>query len=49
MRTLFRQAIEDTSIAGHYIPRGTEIAPSVHTSMRIDTWWQQPDVFNPES
>jgi cytochrome P450 len=45
--TLFRQATEDTSIAGHYIPRGTEIALSVHTSMRIDTWWDNPDTFDP--
>lgn len=45
--TLFRQATEDTSIAGHYIPRGTEIALSIHTSMRTDTWWDRPDVFDP--
>lgn len=45
--TLFRQATEDTSIAGHYIPRGTEIALSVHTSMRLDTWWSRPDEFDP--
>lgn len=45
--TLFRQAVSDTSILGHHIPAGTEIALNVHLSMRLDTWWSRPDVFDP--
>ena len=45
--TLFRQATEDTSILDHFVPAGTEIALSVHTSMRLDTWWERPDMFDP--
>ncbi|WP_020108225.1 cytochrome P450 [Nocardia sp. 348MFTsu5.1] len=45
--TLFRQSTADTSIQGHFIPAGTEIALNVHTSMRLDSWWNHPDMFDP--
>src|SRR5690606_37034919 len=32
--TLFRQAITDTEIAGHYVPRNTQVAINVYASMR---------------
>lgn len=45
--TLFRQAIRDTEICGHFIPRNSQIAISVHASMRLADWWPAPDTFDP--
>lgn len=45
--TLFRQAIKDTEILGHYVPRKTQIAVNVYASMRLADWWPDPDTFNP--
>ncbi|WP_199256681.1 cytochrome P450 [Mycolicibacterium mengxianglii] len=45
--TLFRQAIKDTEIAGHYIPRHSQVAINVYASMRLADWWPEPDTFNP--
>jgi len=45
--TLFRQAIKETEVAGHYIPRNSQIAINVYASMRLAEWWSDPDRFNP--
>lgn len=45
--TLFRQAIADTEICGHFVPRGSQIAINVHASMRLSDWWPDPDAFDP--
>ncbi|WP_370331850.1 cytochrome P450 [Mycolicibacterium hippocampi] len=45
--TLFRQAIEDTEVAGHYIPRKSQVAINVYASMRLSDWWPDPDRFDP--
>ena len=45
--TLFRQAITDTEICGHHIPRSSQIAINVYASMRLQDWWPDPDTFNP--
>jgi cytochrome P450 len=45
--TLFRQAIADTEVAGHFIPRRTQVAINVYASMRLSDWWPDPDRFNP--
>lgn len=45
--TLFRQAIKDTEVLGHYIPRKSQIAINVYASMRLPTWWPNPDQFDP--
>ncbi len=45
--TLFRQAIEDTELAGHYIPRKSQVAINVYASMRLSDWWLDPDRFDP--
>ncbi len=45
--TLFRQAIRDTEICGHFVPRKSQIAISVHASMRLPDWWPAPDTFDP--
>ncbi|MCZ8377722.1 cytochrome P450 [Mycobacterium sp. CPCC 205372] len=46
--TLFRQAITDTEICGHYIPRHSQIAINVYASMRLPDWWPDPDTFDPD-
>ncbi|NMM91757.1 cytochrome P450 [Rhodococcus sp. SRB_17] len=46
--TLFRQAIADTEICGHFIPRKSQIAINVYASMRLHDWWPDPDTFNPD-
>lgn len=45
--TLFRQAIKDTEVAGHYIPRKSQVAINVYASMRLADWWPDPDTFDP--
>lgn len=45
--TLFRQAVKDTEIAGHYIPRNSQVAINVYASMRLPQWWPNPDTFDP--
>lgn len=45
--TLFRQAITDTEVAGHFIPRKSQIAINVYASMRLADWWPNPDRFDP--
>ncbi len=44
---LFRQAIKDTEILGHFVPRKSQIALSVHASMRLPDYWPDPDTFDP--
>lgn len=46
--TLFRQALTDTEICGHFIPRKSQIAINVYASMRLHDWWPDPDTFNPD-
>lgn len=45
--TLFRQTVKDTEVAGHFIPRKTQVAINVYASMRLADWWPDPDVFDP--
>jgi len=45
---LARQAIKDTEIDGRYIPDGTRIMLGIYPSMRMEPWWKNPDVFDPE-
>lgn len=45
--TLFRQTVKDTEIAGHFIPRKTQVAVNVYASMRLADWWPNPDQFDP--
>ncbi|MEZ0342094.1 cytochrome P450 [Mycobacterium sp. pV006] len=45
--TLFRQTVKDTEIAGHFIPRKTQVAVNVYASMRLADWWPNPDLFDP--
>ena len=45
--TLFRQTIKDTVVAGHHIPRRSQVAINVYASMRLADWWPDPDRFDP--
>ncbi|MBJ7465768.1 MAG: cytochrome P450 [Mycolicibacterium sp.] len=45
--TLFRQTVKDTVVAGHYIPRQSQVAINVYASMRLADWWPDPDTFDP--
>lgn len=45
--TLFRQTIKDTEVAGHFIPRQSQVAINVYASMRLSDWWSDPDTFDP--
>jgi cytochrome P450 len=46
--TLARQAIKDTEIDGHYIPRGTKLMLGIYVTQRMEPWWRDPDTFDPE-
>lgn len=45
--SLFRQAIKDTEILGHFVPRKSQITLGVHASMRLPDYWPDPDTFDP--
>jgi cytochrome P450 len=43
-----RQAIADTAIDGRFIPKGTRVMLGLFPTMRMEPWWRNPDVFDPE-
>uniref|UniRef100_UPI003D915E46 cytochrome P450 n=1 Tax=Gordonia sp. B7-2 TaxID=3420932 RepID=UPI003D915E46 len=45
---LFRKAIQDTDILGHYIPAGTMIGIHPWTTMLRKEWWPNPTHWDPE-
>lgn len=45
---LARQAIRDTQIQGRFVPAGTKIMLDVYPTQRMQPWWRDPDVFDPE-
>jgi cytochrome P450 len=45
---LMRRAIKDTSLIGHYIPGGTYLVLGIYSSQRMEPWWHDPDIFDPE-
>ena len=45
---LARQALKDTEIDGHYIPKGARIMLGLYPTMRMEPWWNDPDTFDPE-
>lgn len=45
--TLFRQTVKDTEVAGHFVPRKSQVAINVYASMRLPDWWENPDQFDP--
>ncbi|WP_207841752.1 cytochrome P450 [Williamsia soli] len=45
---LFRKTVKDTDVMGHFIPEGTLVSINPYATMRIDDFWHDPDVFDPE-
>ena len=45
---LARQATKDTEIDGYFIPAGARVMLSLYATMRMEPWWNNPDVFDPE-
>lgn len=43
-----REVIEDTTLAGYYLPKGTVIVTNLTALHRDPTEWATPDRFNPE-
>ncbi|MFO7192852.1 MAG: cytochrome P450 [Thermocrispum agreste] len=45
---LMRRAIADTELEGRYIPAGARVVLGVYPTQRMEPWWSNPDVFDPE-
>ena len=45
---LARETVKDTSVLGHFIPAGTRLGISLSSYHRMEPWWSNPDVFDPE-
>ena len=45
---LARAALKDTDIGGRHIPAGTLLMLGLYPTMRMEAWWKDPDVFDPE-
>jgi cytochrome P450 len=43
-----REAVKDTVIDGHHVPAGTKLMVGIYPTQRMEPWWQDPDVFDPE-
>jgi cytochrome P450 len=43
-----RVAIEDTTIGGYNVPKGTNIGLFIYFAHRDPRWWDQPEAFIPE-
>ena len=43
-----RETLRDTELLGHFIPAGTPVMYAPYPSMRMEQWWSNPDVFDPE-
>jgi cytochrome P450 len=46
--SIARRAIKDTEIDGYYIPKGTRLVLAIYVTQRMEPWWKNPDVFDPE-
>ncbi|WP_279098881.1 cytochrome P450 [Gordonia bronchialis] len=45
---LFRKAVRDTDILGHYVPAGTLVAIHPWATMLREEWWPNPTHWDPE-
>lgn len=45
---LFRKAVRDTDILGHYVPAGTLVAIHPWATMLREEWWPKPTHWDPE-
>uniref|UniRef100_A0A672IX60 Cytochrome P450, family 2, subfamily N, polypeptide 13 n=1 Tax=Salarias fasciatus TaxID=181472 RepID=A0A672IX60_SALFA len=42
-----REAAQDTTLGGYYIPKGTSLMPMLTSVLFDETQWETPDTFNP--
>lgn len=42
-----RAAVEDTEIAGCFVPAGTRLMLAIYPTQRMAPWWNDPDTFDP--
>ncbi|WP_329413293.1 cytochrome P450 [Nocardia vinacea] len=45
---LARETVHDTELLGHFVPAGTLVGVAVAASHRMEPWWRDPDIFDPE-
>ena len=45
---LGRRALKDTELDGRFVPEGTRLLVAIYPSQRMEPWWSEPDVFDPE-
>ena len=43
-----RQAVEDTTLGGYFIPKGTLVDPVIHVMHRRSDYWEDHEAFRPE-
>jgi cytochrome P450 len=43
-----REALKDTEIEGRFVPRGTKLMLGIYPMQRLEPYWRDPDVFDPE-
>ena len=43
-----REAMQDTEISGHHVPKGTTVFLSIYALQRHPEFWEAPDEFRPE-
>ena len=43
-----RETLKDTEVCGYYLPKGTKLMLGIYPTHRMEPWWQDPDVFDPE-
>nr|XP_017240920.1 PREDICTED: cytochrome P450 CYP82D47-like [Daucus carota subsp. sativus] len=46
--SILREALEDTTVAGHYVPKGTQLLANIWKLHRDPGTWTDPDEFQPE-
>lgn len=45
---LGRRAVKDTELDGRFVPKGARLLVAVYPTQRMEPWWSDPDVFDPE-
>ncbi|HET7735198.1 MAG TPA: cytochrome P450 [Nocardioidaceae bacterium] len=45
---LAREAVKDTSLCGHFVPRGTMVGVGISVLHRLPSIWTNPEAFDPD-
>ncbi|XP_072537940.1 cytochrome P450 2N13 [Salminus brasiliensis] len=45
---VMRVALKDTTLGGHFIPKGTRLMPILHSVLFDEEEWETPNSFNPQ-